>query len=41
VERINLFGNTVSDLENIMLEIGEKPYHARQLFKWLYKLGED
>ena len=41
MEPINLFGNTVSDLENLMLEIGEKPYRARQLFKWFYKLGEN
>lgn len=40
MERINLFGNTVADLENVMLEIGEKPYRAKQLFKWFYKLGE-
>ncbi len=36
-----MFGNTVTDLENLMLEIGEKPYRARQLFKWFYKLGEN
>ncbi len=40
MERINLLGNTVDDLEKLMLNFGEKPYRARQLFKWLYHLRQ-
>ncbi|MEW6412130.1 MAG: 23S rRNA (adenine(2503)-C(2))-methyltransferase RlmN [Candidatus Zixiibacteriota bacterium] len=35
--KINLLGYTSSDLEKLMLEMGEKPYRGKQLFKWLYK----
>jgi 23S rRNA (adenine2503-C2)-methyltransferase len=30
---------TKADLETWMLERGEKPYHARQVLKWLYQRG--
>jgi 23S rRNA (adenine2503-C2)-methyltransferase len=33
----NLIGCTSSRMEQIMVELGEKPYRGRQLFKWLYK----
>lgn len=36
-ERTNLLGLTRSGLEAFVLEMGEKPFRARQLFKWLYK----
>ncbi len=36
MERINLLGRTVAEMQNLMLELGEKPFKGRQLFKWLY-----
>jgi len=33
----NLIGCTSARMEQIMVELGEKPYRGRQLFKWLYK----
>ncbi len=35
--KTNLLGYTPRQLENLMLSLGEKAYHGRQLFKWLYK----
>ncbi|MEW5795637.1 MAG: 23S rRNA (adenine(2503)-C(2))-methyltransferase RlmN [Candidatus Zixiibacteriota bacterium] len=34
--RQNLLGNTVSQMEKIFQQMGERPYRGRQLFKWLY-----
>lgn len=34
--KVNLLGCTVSDLEDLMVEIGQKGFKGRQLFKWLY-----
>ncbi len=36
MSRINLLGYTVSDMEKLMLDLGEKKFKGRQLFKWLY-----
>ncbi len=36
-ERVNLLGLTRTQLENLMVEMGEKPFRARQLMKWIYK----
>jgi len=36
-ERVNLLGLTRSELEAFVAEMGEKPFRARQLMKWLYK----
>ncbi|SYZ72910.1 Dual-specificity RNA methyltransferase RlmN [Candidatus Zixiibacteriota bacterium] len=36
MERINLLGRTVAEMQDLMLEMGEKPFKGRQLFKWLY-----
>src|SRR5512137_2735234 len=36
-ERTNLLGLTRSGLEAFVLAMGEKPFRARQLFKWMYK----
>ena len=36
-ERVNLLGLTRSQLENLVVEMGEKPFRARQLMKWMYK----
>jgi 23S rRNA (adenine2503-C2)-methyltransferase len=35
--RVNLLGLTRSELEAFASSIGEKPFRARQLMKWLYK----
>src|SRR5512139_3919275 len=35
--RTNLLGLTRSGLEAFVVAMGEKPFRARQLFKWLYK----
>ncbi|HWJ07422.1 MAG TPA: 23S rRNA (adenine(2503)-C(2))-methyltransferase RlmN [Steroidobacteraceae bacterium] len=37
VERTNLLGLTRSGLEAFVIGMGEKPFRARQLFKWIYK----
>jgi len=36
MNKINLLGHTLSDLESILVELGEKKYKGRQIFKWLY-----
>ncbi|MFH1700664.1 MAG: 23S rRNA (adenine(2503)-C(2))-methyltransferase RlmN [Candidatus Zixiibacteriota bacterium] len=36
-EALNLCGLSRSDLEQLMESIGKKPFHGRQLYKWLYK----
>jgi 23S rRNA (adenine2503-C2)-methyltransferase len=36
-ERTNLLGLTRSGLEAFVVAMGERPFRARQLFKWLYK----
>ncbi len=35
--RTNLLGLTRAGLESFVIEMGEKPFRARQLFKWMYK----
>jgi len=40
MEKKNLLGASLADLENLMLELGEKEYKGRQLFKWFYDLLE-
>jgi 23S rRNA (adenine2503-C2)-methyltransferase len=37
VQRTNLLGLTRSGLEAFVIGMGEKPFRARQLFKWIYK----
>ncbi|MES1196825.1 MAG: 23S rRNA (adenine(2503)-C(2))-methyltransferase RlmN [Steroidobacter sp.] len=34
---MNLLGLTRAQLENLVVEMGEKPFRARQLMKWIYK----
>ena len=36
-ERTNLLGLTRAGLEAFVVGMGEKPFRARQLFKWIYK----
>ena len=38
--RTNLLGLTRSGLEAFVVAMGEKPFRARQLFKWIYKRAE-
>jgi len=38
--RTNLLGLTRSGLEEFVVAMGEKPFRARQLFKWIYKRAE-
>ena len=33
----NLYGLTRSEFEQLLVEFGKKPFHGRQLFKWVYK----
>jgi len=36
-ERVNLLGLERAALEALVLELGSKPFRARQLMHWLYK----
>jgi 23S rRNA (adenine2503-C2)-methyltransferase len=38
--RTNLLGLTRSGLEAFVVAMGEKPFRARQLFKWIYRRAE-
>ncbi len=36
MRKTNLLGFTLADLESLLVEMGEKKYKGRQIFKWLY-----
>jgi 23S rRNA (adenine2503-C2)-methyltransferase len=38
-QRINLLGLTRAELEAFVSNLGQKPFRARQLMKWIYKHG--
>ncbi len=38
-EKVNLLGLTQKNMEEFFLSIGEKKFHARQIFKWIHKKG--
>jgi 23S rRNA (adenine2503-C2)-methyltransferase len=38
--RINLLGLTGTELEAFCVDLGHKPFRARQLLSWMYKRGE-
>jgi 23S rRNA (adenine2503-C2)-methyltransferase len=40
MERINLLGHSLTEMENLMLQLGEQKYKGRQLYKWVYHLGQ-
>lgn len=40
MEKTNLLGVSLSELGQMMTEMGEKEYKSRQLFKWFYNLLE-
>ncbi len=33
----NLIGLTCSEFEHILVDLGKKPFHGRQVYKWIYK----
>jgi len=35
----NLYNYSLPQLEEMMLEMGQKKYRATQLFKWIYEKG--
>ena len=37
MEKININELTFEELENFIEELGEKKFHARQIFKWLHR----
>ncbi|PIS30504.1 MAG: 23S rRNA (adenine(2503)-C(2))-methyltransferase RlmN [Candidatus Marinimicrobia bacterium CG08_land_8_20_14_0_20_45_22] len=39
VTKRNIKGLTLDQLTALMLEIGEKPFHARQIYQWMYQKG--
>ena len=39
--RVNLLGMPRARMEEFMVALGEKPYRAQQLFKWIYHQGVD
>jgi len=40
MEKSNLLGYTVSQMEDLAVALSEKPFRGRQLFKWLYKIRQ-
>jgi 23S rRNA (adenine2503-C2)-methyltransferase len=38
-DRLNLLGMPRAQLEALCVELGEKPFHARQILRWIYKAG--
>ena len=39
MEKININELTLEELEKYIEELGEKKFHAKQIFKWLHKIG--
>ena len=39
-DKINLLGIPQGDLEQRFADMGEKPFHARQVMRWIYQRGE-
>jgi len=38
-DALNLLGMPQGDLEKLFADLGEKPFHARQLMRWVYQRG--
>jgi 23S rRNA (adenine2503-C2)-methyltransferase len=38
-DKTNLLGLPQGELEALFVELGEKPFHARQLMRWIYQRG--
>jgi len=39
MDKIDLKGKTVEELEEFVVSLGESPFRARQLFRWIYAKG--
>ena len=39
-EKVELIGLSKEELQNALVNIGEKPFRAKQLWQWLYYFGE-
>ena len=39
VTKINLLDFTLEELRNYIITIGEKPFRAKQIFKWIHQKG--
>ena len=39
MEKININEFTLEELEKYIEDLGEKKFHAKQIFKWIHKLG--
>ncbi|MFV0432217.1 MAG: 23S rRNA (adenine(2503)-C(2))-methyltransferase RlmN, partial [Alphaproteobacteria bacterium] len=39
-EKTNICGYTKKQLKELMNNIGQKPFRAKQLFHWMYNQGE-
>ena len=37
--KINIYGKTIEKLAELMVKEGQKPFRAKQLFKWIYEKG--
>ena len=38
---VNITDYTIEELEEYILSIGEKKFHAKQIFKWIHRVGVD
>ena len=38
-DKTNLLGMPQAELESLFVEYGEKPFHARQVMRWIYQRG--
>jgi len=36
-QRINIKGLDLNEINSLVKELGERPFHARQIYKWIYK----
>ncbi|MBQ0079234.1 MAG: 23S rRNA (adenine(2503)-C(2))-methyltransferase RlmN [Eubacterium sp.] len=41
MNKTNLLGMTIEELKNFAVELGEKPFRGKQLFKWIYRGERD
>lgn len=39
MDKININDLTLEELEEYIVDLGEKKFHAKQIFKWIHKLG--
>src|SRR5688572_14124475 len=39
MSKVNLLDFNQQDLKNFFIEIGEKPYRAQQILKWIHQYG--